>query len=63
MAPRLFLDTRSRCAAGRGRSWRPARPVAGWPSGRGNSVTDCCKVENYLAMLDETRAWNREHGC
>ena len=30
--------------------------------GSGNSVTNYCKIENYYAMIDETRKWNQEHG-
>jgi uroporphyrinogen decarboxylase len=30
--------------------------------GSGNSVTNYCKIENYYAMIDETRKWNEEHG-
>ncbi len=26
--------------------------------GSGNSITNFCKIENYMAMLDETRKWN-----
>jgi len=29
--------------------------------GSGNSVTNYCKIENYFAMIDETRKWNEEH--
>ena len=29
--------------------------------GRGNTVTNYCKIENYYAMIDETRKWNAEH--
>ncbi len=35
-------------------------PGGGFIMGSGNSVTNFCKVENYLAMLDETRKWNQE---
>ena len=34
----------------------------GFAIGSGNSVTNFCKIENYYAMLDETRKWNEEHG-
>jgi len=34
----------------------------GFAIGSGNSVTNFCKLENYYAMLDETRKWNEEHG-
>jgi uroporphyrinogen decarboxylase len=37
-------------------------PGGGFCMGSGNSVTNFCKIENYYAMLDETRKWNREHG-
>jgi len=37
-------------------------PKGGFAIGSGNSVTNYCKVENYYAMLDETRKWNEEHG-
>ena len=30
--------------------------------GAGNSVATYVKIENYYAMLDETRKWNEEHG-
>jgi len=33
----------------------------GYAMGSGNSVTNFCKLENYYAMLDETRRWNEEH--
>jgi len=36
-------------------------PGGGFVMGSGNSVTNYCKVENYFAMLDETRKWNEEH--
>lgn len=36
-------------------------PTGGFCMGSGNSVTNFCKTENYLAMLDETMKWNREH--
>jgi uroporphyrinogen decarboxylase len=36
-------------------------PCGGYIMGSGNSVTNYCKVENYFAMLDETRKWNEEH--
>jgi len=37
-------------------------PGGGFCMGTGNSVTNYCKIENYYAMLDETRKWNEEHG-
>jgi uroporphyrinogen decarboxylase len=36
-------------------------PGGGFVMGSGNSITNFCKIENYLAMLDETRCWNEEH--
>ncbi|HUT54239.1 MAG TPA: uroporphyrinogen decarboxylase family protein [bacterium] len=36
-------------------------PRGGYMMGTGNSVTNFCPVENYYAMLDETRKWNQEH--
>jgi hypothetical protein len=30
--------------------------------GSGNTVANYVKLENYDAMIDETRRWNREHG-
>lgn len=36
-------------------------PGGGFIMGSGNSVTNYCKVDNYLAMLAETRRWNEEH--
>ncbi len=36
-------------------------PNGGYSIGSGNSVTNYCKIENYYAMLDETRKWNEEH--
>lgn len=36
-------------------------PGGGYCMGSGNSVTNFCKIENYLAMVDETRQWNQEH--
>jgi len=32
-----------------------------WCLGTGNSVANYIPVQNYLAMLDEGRRWNREH--
>jgi uroporphyrinogen decarboxylase len=37
-------------------------PAGGIMLGSGNSVTNYCKIENYYAMIDETRNWNEEHG-
>ena len=34
---------------------------AGYCLGTGNSVANYIPVQNYLAMLDEGRRWNREH--
>jgi uroporphyrinogen decarboxylase len=36
-------------------------PGGGYVMGSGNSITNFCKVDNYFAMLDETRKWNQEH--
>jgi uroporphyrinogen decarboxylase len=36
-------------------------PGGGFCMGSGNSVTNFVKIENYYAMLDETRRWNEEH--
>jgi uroporphyrinogen decarboxylase len=36
-------------------------PGGGFAIGSGNSVTNYCKIENYYAMIDETRKWNEEH--
>jgi len=36
-------------------------PGGGFCMGSGNSVTNFCKIGNYLAMVDETRKWNEEH--
>jgi uroporphyrinogen decarboxylase len=36
-------------------------PGGGYVMGSGNSITNFCKIENYFAMLDETRKWNEEH--
>jgi uroporphyrinogen decarboxylase len=37
-------------------------PGGGYCMGTGNSVANYLKIENYYAMLDETRTWNEEHG-
>lgn len=37
-------------------------PGGGYCMGSGNSVTNFCKIENYYAMLDETRKWNEANG-
>ena len=37
-------------------------PGGGFCMGSGNTVTNFCKIENYYAMIDETRKWNEEHG-
>lgn len=34
----------------------------GFALGSGNSVTNYAKIENYYAMIDETRKWNEEQG-
>lgn len=36
-------------------------PGGGFCMGSGNSVNNFCKIENYYAMLDETRNWNEKH--
>jgi len=36
-------------------------PGGGYCVGSGNSVTNYCKIENYYAMIDETKKWNKEH--
>ena len=36
-------------------------PGGGYCVGSGNSVTNYVKIENYFAMIDETRKWNEEH--
>lgn len=37
-------------------------PGGGYCMGTGNSVANYLNIENYYAMLDETRQWNAEHG-
>ncbi len=37
-------------------------PRGGFCVGSGNSVTNYCRMENYYAMLEETRNWNDRHG-
>jgi len=37
-------------------------PTGGIVIGSGNSVTNYCKIENYGAMIDETREWNEAYG-
>jgi len=37
-------------------------PGGGYCIGSGNSVANYIKLENYYAMIDETRSWNQEHG-
>ncbi len=37
-------------------------PGGGYCMGTGNSVANYLNIENYYAMLDETRKWNVEHG-
>jgi len=37
-------------------------PDGGYCMGTGNSVANYVKIENYYAMIDETRKWNEEHG-
>ena len=52
---------RSRCAPAPARSWRSAASGGGYCLGTGNSVANYIPLDNYLAMLDEGRRWNREH--
>jgi uroporphyrinogen decarboxylase len=37
-------------------------PGGGYCMGSGNSVANYAKLENYYALIDETRKWNQEHG-
>jgi uroporphyrinogen decarboxylase len=37
-------------------------PGGGYCTGTGNSVANYVRIENYYAMIDETRKWNEEHG-
>jgi uroporphyrinogen decarboxylase len=37
-------------------------PGGGYCMGTGNSLANFVKIENYYAMLDETRKWNEHHG-
>ncbi|MFA5398968.1 MAG: uroporphyrinogen decarboxylase family protein [Dehalococcoidia bacterium] len=37
-------------------------PGGGYCMGTGNSVANYVRIENYYAMIDETRKWNVEHG-
>lgn len=37
-------------------------PDGGYCMGTGNSVANYVRIENYYAMIDETRKWNEEHG-
>jgi len=36
-------------------------PGGGYCAGTGNSVANYVKLENYYALVDETRRWNREY--
>ncbi|MCP4753037.1 MAG: hypothetical protein GY866_19285 [Proteobacteria bacterium] len=36
-------------------------PGGRYAMGSGNSVTNYCKIENYYAMIDETRQWNERN--
>ncbi|MGZ8255468.1 MAG: uroporphyrinogen decarboxylase family protein [Burkholderiaceae bacterium] len=38
-------------------------PGGGYCMGTGNSAANYIKLDNYYAMIDETRKWNEEHGC
>jgi uroporphyrinogen decarboxylase len=37
-------------------------PGGGYCMGSGNTAANYIKLENYYAMIDETRRWNQEHG-
>ena len=37
-------------------------PGGGYCMGSGNTAANYVKLENYYAMIDETRRWNQEHG-
>jgi uroporphyrinogen decarboxylase len=37
-------------------------PGGGYCMGTGNSAANYIKLDNYYAMIDETRKWNEEHG-
>jgi uroporphyrinogen decarboxylase len=37
-------------------------PGGGYCMGTGNTAANYVKLENYYAMIDETRRWNQEHG-
>ena len=37
-------------------------PGGGYCMGTGNSAANYIKIDNYYAMIDETRTWNAEHG-
>lgn len=34
----------------------------GFALGSGNSLTNYCRIENFYAMIDEARSWNKEKG-
>jgi uroporphyrinogen decarboxylase len=34
----------------------------GFALGSGNSVTNYCRIENFYAMIDAARNWNKERG-
>jgi uroporphyrinogen decarboxylase len=38
-------------------------PGGGYCMGSGNTVASYVNLENYYAMIDETRRWNQKHGC
>ncbi len=38
-------------------------PGGGYCMGTGNTAANYIKIENYWAMIDETRRWNEEHDC
>jgi uroporphyrinogen decarboxylase len=37
-------------------------PGGGYCMGSGNTAANYIKLENYYAMIEETRRWNQEHG-
>jgi uroporphyrinogen decarboxylase len=57
----LARGTKAEVAARTRRILDACAPGGGYCMGSGNSVTNFVKIENYYAMLDETRKWNEEH--
>lgn len=57
----LARGTREEVAERTRRILEACAPGGGYCMGSGNSVTNFVKLENYYAMLDETRRWNEEH--